>query len=123
MKKLATPQDLQAELGQLLSHCQGQEELSRGRVAATLNSMADRLEGTSKTARDSEEEALYDAIWMRATNDGDSYRKRDAAGAVTKGWLEWQKDEGQRNRENWRGIKRDLVKDLTAYWERGGAGT
>ena len=43
MKKIASPQDLQVELRQLLSHCQGQKGLSRRRVAATLNSMADRL--------------------------------------------------------------------------------
>lgn len=191
MKKIATPQDLQAELRQLLAYTQS-ESPERGRIAATLNSLADRLEtakqakswtpegrlmtllgqlgeatthlnyiareaphaaqdadkarrlveqaeqvagrdvarqmslpgyraaGSTKTAMDSEEEALYDALWMRASNDGDSYRKKDAKGAVKKAWMEWQKDESQRNRENWRGIQRKLEADLAKRWASGG---
>ena len=190
MKKIATPQDLQAELRQLLAYSQS-ERPERGRIMATLNSLADRLEavkqakswtpegrlmtllgqladaithlnyiareaphaaqdadktrrlveqaeqmagrdiarqmslpgyraaGTSKTAMDSDEEALYDALWMIASNDGDSYRKRDAKGAIQKAWMEWQKLESQRNRENWQGVQRVLEKDLAKRWAKG----
>jgi len=118
MKKIATPQDLQAELTQILAYSQS-ERPERGRIAAKLNDLADRLEGTSKTAMDSEEEELYDAIWMIASNDGDSYRKKDAKGAVKKAWAEWQKLERQRNNENWRGIQRKLEADLAKRWAKG----
>ena len=112
MKKIASPLDLQTELRQLLSHCEGQETLSRGRVAATLNSMADRL----VMAMDSDERDLFDDLWLYASNYGDFYAKRDAEGAVKKAWLEWQKDASQRQRENFRAVKRKLVKDLAASW-------
>jgi len=195
MKKIATPQDLQAELRQLLAYSQG-ETPERGRIAAALTSMADRLaasdsklekalkgylhhvkgtkpkyqppksltehvkralaqgedeqrkalkgiihhnQGTkeeyqlpnslmrqlqgvtasTKTAMDSDEEELYDAVWMIASNDGASYKKKDAKGAVSKAWREWQKLEGQRNRENWRSVEKQMVKDLTERWNKG----
>lgn len=170
MKKIASPQDLRVELQQLLSHCQGQKSLSRGRVAATLNAMADRLveaklagpeakaakeldkklqslmqqallsprqvgalqkaiEATLKkhpskqaglvTAMDSDQEAIYDAVWMIASNDGDSYRKKDARGAVKKAWMEWQKTESRQNREDFRAVEKKLVKDLGDRWNKG----
>lgn len=47
MKKIATPQDLQAELRRLLAYCQGPDRPSRETLAAELRDLADRTAGFS----------------------------------------------------------------------------
>lgn len=46
VQKIATPQDLQAELHGLLTYCQS-EQPSRGRLAAELRELANRVVGPS----------------------------------------------------------------------------
>lgn len=68
---------------------------------------------------DPDEEHLYDVLWMIASNDGDSYRKKDAAGAVTKAWLEYLKDHIAELRETFWSINKPLVKELAKRWAKG----
>jgi hypothetical protein len=68
---------------------------------------------------DPDEEKLYDVLWMIASNDGDSYRKKDAAGAVTKAWREYQRDHAEELRESFGSIQKLLVKELAKRWAKG----
>jgi CRISPR/Cas system type I-B associated protein Csh2 (Cas7 group RAMP superfamily) len=73
------------------------------------------------TGLDPDGEKLYDVLWNYASNDGDSYRKKDAAGAIKKAWAEWQKDRSRDERETYQAIEKKLVKDLGARWAKGEA--
>lgn len=69
---------------------------------------------------DSDEGELFDALWLIASNDGDSYRRKDAAGAVGKAWREYQQSHAERQREAFRTVQKLLVKELTKRWAKGG---
>jgi hypothetical protein len=72
-----------------------------------------------KTASmDPQQEELFDALMLIAENDGDAYRKRDAAMAVASAWAEWKKEHDQNLREDFRAIQKNLVKALQAQWAR-----
>jgi hypothetical protein len=62
---------------------------------------------------------MYDELWLIASNDGESYRKRDAKGAIEKAWAEYQKNERTRMREDFKEILPKLKKDLERYWKKG----
>ena len=49
MDKIASPQDLQAELNDILASCQGDERPSREVIAADLRDLADRVAGMEAT--------------------------------------------------------------------------
>lgn len=69
---------------------------------------------------DPDEEKLYDVLWMYASNDGESYRKRDAGGAVTKAWREYLRDHQVELQETYRSIQKKLMTDLAKRWKSGG---
>ena len=48
MRKIATPQDLQAELRRLLAECQGSDLPSRQKLAIELRGLADRVVASSR---------------------------------------------------------------------------
>lgn len=66
---------------------------------------------------DPDQERLYDELYLIASNDGSSYKKRDAKGAVDKAFREHQKNEATRLREDFSVVKKKLVKDLAKRWQ------
>jgi len=68
---------------------------------------------------DSAERDLYDNLMLRASNDGAAYRKKDAAGAVKRAWMDWQKDTSREARENYKTVMKELIADLAARWATG----
>jgi hypothetical protein len=68
----------------------------------------DRLHGSDRD--------LYDAIMLIAKNDGISYQRKDAKGAVKKAVREHMVWFMENLREEIRGIEGAMVKDLTKEW-------
>jgi|GEM_PF-5268244 len=66
---------------------------------------------------DVDQEALYDELWLIASNDGDSYKKRDAKGAVEKAFREHQRDAAMQLRDDYSVVKERLIKDLAKRWQ------
>lgn len=82
MEKIASPQDLQAEIRRLLAHCQGPQRPSRQHLAAQLRSLADRVAG--RDLYDEVEDFLYNhgsgkPTWDRGRGDlsGDEHLLMD----------------------------------------------
>lgn len=66
------------------------------------------------------QEELFDALLLIAENDGDAYRKRDAAGAVSTAWAEWRAEHIANLSEDFRTVKPAVEKALKARWAREG---
>lgn len=81
-----------------------------------MSTQAQKVAARFRVAMDSDQEDLYNKLWMIASNDGDSYKKRDATGAVDKAWREWKKIEDRRLREDFRAIKKQMAADLKKRW-------
>jgi len=69
---------------------------------------------------DPSQEDLFDALLLIAENDGDAYRKRDAAAAVATAWKDWKKETDENLAEDFRAIKSKLEKALKDRWKREG---
>lgn len=67
---------------------------------------------------DSSEQALFDTLMLVAENDGDSYRKRDAAGAIKKAFADHLRIEAEAMREDYRSIEKKLIKELAKRWRQ-----
>lgn len=63
------------------------------------------------------QEEMWDTIMTIATNDGGSYAKRDAIGAIQKAWREWQTLKSQRMRADFKQLQKHLIQALTKIWE------
>jgi hypothetical protein len=74
---------------------------------------------------DPQQEHLWDSLWLIATNDGSSYAKRDAKGAVAKAFKDYSRSESRRIREDFGVIQREMTTQLGGYWHanRGAAGS
>jgi len=68
MQKIATPQDLQARLQQLLAYTQDTEKPSRARIASELRELADGL-GVTKTANLADLSRIMSAFLLKESND------------------------------------------------------
>lgn len=64
-------------------------------------------------------DSVIDELWRLATNDGENYKTRDAASAVRKAFVEYQRIQREAERENFREIREGLIRDLAEYWKNG----
>jgi hypothetical protein len=73
---------------------------------------------SNKQALDADEQRLYDALHLIAKNDGQSYKRKDAKGAVAKAWKEWKKSTMERHEEDFDRVEKALVKEIGAWMRR-----
>jgi len=66
---------------------------------------------------DADQERLYDALFLSASNEGDFYRKKDAKGAVEKAFRDYMRSRELDLRHDFKTIKAKLVKDLARRWK------
>jgi hypothetical protein len=71
----------------------------------------------TKQALDADQERLYNALKLIAENDGQSYKKKDAKGAVARAWKEWKASTMERHGEDFDRVQKQLTKDLAARWK------
>lgn len=62
-------------------------------------------------------EAMENAIWLAATNNGKAYAKRDAKAAINEGFAEYQRTMREQEREEYREIRWSLLGALTDRWD------
>lgn len=72
--------------------------------------------GDRPSGLDPDQERLWNTLWLMATNDGQSYRKSDAKGAVAKAFKEYRQSESQRVAEDYQAIAREMATQLGGYW-------
>jgi len=84
------------------------------KVAAQMEKRAGY--GHRPTNLDPDQERLWDALHLIAENDGNAYRKGDAAGAVLTAWREYSSSKAADMRADFRAIKKALIADLAADW-------
>ena len=73
---------------------------------------------STKTAMDSDQRDLYDKVMMVAKNDGRAYAARKPSDAIDNAFKEHKKWALRRIDDDFKSIRREMVKDLQIYWRR-----
>jgi len=67
------------------------------------------------------DESFIDALWLIATNDGDAYRSgKDAQAAITNAFRQYQQSQREREREEFKLARRQMIKELAERWGEDG---
>ena len=66
---------------------------------------------------DADQERLYDALFLSASNEGSFYRKKDAKGAVEKAFRDYMSSREDDLKHDFKTIKSALVKALAKRWK------
>lgn len=72
----------------------------------------------SKIAMDSDQRDLYDKVMMVAKNDGRAYAARKPSDAIDNAFKEHKKWALRNLDDDFKSIRREMVKDLQIYWRR-----
>lgn len=73
---------------------------------------------STKTAMDSDQRDLYDKVMMVAKNDGRAYAARKPSDAIDNAFKEHKKWALRNLDDDFKSIRRGMVKDLQIYWRR-----
>ena len=102
----------------ILTHSKRASSLPAKILVAALQELQPKLASTDKRGMDSDQEILYDALMLIAENDGDSYRKQDAKGAVEKAFQGYQRTKQDDLRDDFKAIKKKLSNTLGQEWKK-----
>lgn len=72
----------------------------------------------TKKAYTVDEEVVSQELYEMGRNDGASYKKKDAKGAIEKAARELTKNQARELRDTIREVKKEVVGELAKYWKK-----